>query len=141
MLQFTNSSYVLYQILPDHKKIDFLNRAFESDIAKLSQEIYQNHFRSVLTTSEKTEIGIISYDTPEGERVNVFFHGDMMHINCNKLRPLRELVNTAFHDGSILIRDRSLKKTTENRERYHMRYYRAYVNLNYDHYQYPISIS
>ena len=137
--KFTNSSFVLYQILPDYKKIDFLNRSFDNNVTKLTQEIYQKHFKEVLSPVGNTEIGIVSYLFQDTDKINIFFHNDMIHVNCNKLIPIRNLIKIAFMEGNILLLDKSLKKNSNNRDRYHMRYYRAYRRINNG--LYPISES
>ena len=138
-LDFSNTSFVLYQILPDDKKIDFLNQAFDGNVVKTSQRFYEQHFKSVIAPSGETEIGIISYVTPDGAKINIFFHDDYMHVNSNKLVPIKELVGSAFMDGHILVLDKTLKKTKDNRERFHMRFYRAYKKLNDPSRPFPLS--
>ena len=55
-----------------------------------------------------------------------------MHVNCNKLIPIKELVHAAFTEGNILVLNKKLKKNKLNKDRYHMRYYRAYEKINPD---------
>ncbi len=122
---------MLYQILPDHKKIDFVNKSLNSNnVPELSKSIYQEHFKGIIAPIGKTEIGILSYLTPKKDKVNIFFCDDYVHINSNKLTPIYDLVATAFIEGHILVLDYTLKKNKENKERYHMRFYRAYKRLN-----------
>jgi len=130
LLNFNNNSYVLYQILPDHKKIAFLNDSFDTDVMKLSQKYYEQHFAEIIHQQGDTEIGILSYLDPDGFKINIFFHDDYIHVNSERLKPIRDLVSVIFQDGNILVRDKSKKKTKHNKERFHMRFYRAYKKLN-----------
>ena len=130
-LNFSNESFVLYQILPNHKKIKFLMDSFDSeDVDELSIKYYRQHFAGVLSNYEDDVVGIVSYMTPDGYKVNVFFHDNYIHINSERLIPIKTIVHAIFTDGNILIRDHSLKKTKKNKDRFHMRYYRAYIKVN-----------
>ncbi len=140
-LNFDNASFVLYQILPNHKKIEFLNDSFTGNIFDISKKFYENHFIKVVEPDKDIEVGILSYITHEGDKLNIFFHDGYMHVNCNKLIPIRELVHAAFSEGNILFLDKTKKKNKTNREQYHMRYYRAYKKLNPDALFLPISLS
>lgn len=129
-LKFNSSSFVLYQILPDHKKIDFLNQIFDGDTTQTSKKFFEQHFKEIIAATGSTEIGIISYITTDGDKINVFFHKDHMHINSNKLIPIRDLISAVLRDGNIVVLDTDMKKTKSNRDRFHMRYYRAYRRAN-----------
>lgn len=120
---------MLYQILPDHKKIDFLNQSFDGDISKISDRIYKQHFQNAFKKNGNNDIPILSYMTRDGDKVNVFFHRDYVHINSNKLKPIHQLVCAAMVDGNILLSEPIFKKTPENRDQYHMRYYRVYKRV------------
>ena len=141
ILTFTNTSFVLYQIFPDHKKIDFLDQAFDGDIPKIAERLYQVHFEKIVEPSGDIDIDIISYITPEGGIVNIFCIDDILHINSNRLREIRHLVESAFYEGNILILDTTYKKTRTNRDRYHLRFYRAYKKINDDDDCIPLNMS
>lgn len=137
---FTNGSYVLYSILPLDQKIEFMERLMNlEDADDLSQEYYTSHFSEVLEDDKINEIGILSYYTPDGDKVNIIFHDNVIHVNCDRLVPIKELIYEMFYEGNIMVRDKSFKKTPENRHRYHMRYYRAYRKANIEDDRLPIS--
>jgi hypothetical protein len=142
-LEFSNNSFVLYQILPDHKKILFLSETFDSEDTTddITMRYYQNHFESILNKDGSTELGILSYTTVDGDRVNVIFQDNYVHVNSDRLIPIKELVSILFDDGNILVRDIRLKKNKSNRERYHMRFYRAYKKINPEHWLLPIVLN
>lgn len=129
-LKFDNTSFILYQILPNHKKIDFLNQSFTGNISNISKAFYKQHFRNTLKHNAIIEVGILSYQTDTGAKVNIFLQDDYMHVNSDKLIPIRELIHATLYDGDILILDKTKKKTKENRDRYHLKYYRAYRRIN-----------
>lgn len=141
-LNFTNNSFVLYQILPNHKKIDFLNESFDKhDAALVADKLYFSHFDEIITPGEDTQIGILSYLSQDGSKINIIFHGNIIHVNSDRMKPIHELVYAIFNDGNIIYQDKSLKKNKYNRERFHMKYYRAYRKLNILDGAYPISLS
>jgi len=128
-LNFTNNSFVLYQILPDHKKIDFLNQSFDGDITQITDAVYKHHMREAFKQNDNVDIPILSYLTRDGAKVNVFFYKKFIHVNSNKLKPIHQLVTSAMVDGNILILEPDIKKTGANRDQYHMRYYRVYKRV------------
>lgn len=142
-LNFTNSTFVLYQILPNYKKIEFLYNSLEIgiDTTQVAIQVYQNHFKDVISPVGKTEIGIVAYTTDSNDKVNMFFQNDEMHINCNKLLPIKDIICTSMTNGIILIRDHSFKKTSANKDRYHLRYYRVYRRINYNDALLPMCLS
>jgi len=140
-INFNNISFTLYQILPDYRKIMFLNEIFDKDLNSISQKFYEEHFKDIINSDGVVDIEILSFLTPEGDKVNIFFHDDYIHVNCDRLKPIKDLVKVIFTDGNIIFRDKSLKKTKENRTRYHMRFYRAYKKLNEDDNFLPIILS
>lgn len=138
-LNFSNGSYVLFSILPLDKKIEFLDRIMnQEDADELSKEYYTDHFSEVLDDDEVNEIGILSYYTPENDKVNIIFHDNVIHVNSDKLTPIKHLIEEMFYDGNIVVRDKSYKKTKHNKHRYHMRFYRAYRKINIENEKLPI---
>lgn len=147
-LKFSNSSFVLYSILPDFKKIDYIYRGLKVSNIKstldeqsenndnlvnmndIASEIYKEHFSEIISPVDDTQIGIISYMTKSDDVVNIFFYNGYIHVNSNKLKPIHEFINMVMLQGNIVTLDKSKKKTPENKDRFHLRYYRAYRKIN-----------
>lgn len=141
-LKFSNASFVLYQILSKHRKIDFLyDTFFGNDAETVSHTYFKQHIKSLVSPDIDSDMAIVAFITSDGDQVNVIMDSETIHINCDRLKPIRYLVTSAFMDGNILIRDKSARKTPKNREQFHMRFYRAYKKINPPFTFYPIVLS
>lgn len=141
-LNFSNASFVLYQILPKQRKIDFLYDAFFGDnMDEISTRYFKAHMSGVIKPRPSTSLSIMAFLTADGSRVNIIMDSDTIHINSDKLKPITDLVHTAFMDGNILFRDVSALKTPENKDQFHLKYYRSYKKINPIPFIYPIVLS
>lgn len=139
--KFTNGTFVLYNILPIDKKIDFLHQLKTKSIEDVSLQTYHNLFSDIISNDGvvTVDVGILTY-TIEDHPLNIFFMGDHVHINCNRLVHIKDFISDMLINGELVVRDFTMKKTSKNKGRYHHRFYRAYKIINQNN-KYPISLS
>lgn len=138
-LNLSTGSYILYQILPIQRKLEFLSDIFRrSDSKQVSAEYFKDHFKDILEDNKLAAIEIVTFLTSDGDKLNVFTDTDCIHVNCDKLAPINNLVKLLLLQGNILYRDKKIKKTDRNRHRFFMKYYRVYRKVNPAHELYPI---
>lgn len=79
------------------------------------------------------------YHMPDGEEivVNLFQEGVFLHVNCDKLKPIKEwVVRRLYEDGTIL---RTIPR--EKDPFFSKRYYRVYEIINNGTQKFPICYS
>ena len=138
-LKFSSESFVLYQMLPNIKKVSFLYDTFNGDARSVATEYFKSHFGDVLNSNKNTTMSMMTFITRSGDKVNVIFEGNRMHINCGELKSIHQLVLSILMEGNIIYQDKSFTKTPENADRFFMRYYRVYIKVNRGNELYPIS--
>ena len=150
-LHFSKMSFMLYVILPEYKKIEYINRGLhihamlndaEANVNMdiIALKLYREHLSNFTSSFVNTQVGITSYITNDNHKVNIFIHNNIIHINSSSLIPIKQFVTMMLLHGNIIIRDYSYKKTKHNSDKFHLRYYRAYKKINVNDI-YPIVLS
>jgi len=127
-LNFSTDSYVLYQILPNSKKFEFLYDTFHGDVKNISSSYFKTHFDEILSKKTVPALSIMTFLTKDGEKLNIFFERDTMHINCDSEAPINDAVKSLFNEGNILYHDKNAVRSV-NSELFFMRYYRVYRRI------------
>ena len=84
---------------------------------------------------------MIAGQTSSGDKVNIVMYGNSIFLNSDKLTPIKEIVKTFMIGGDILVPDSDHLSKNRNKNRYHMRFFRAYKRLNSIQVRNPIHLN
>jgi hypothetical protein len=131
MVQFDGNSFLVYQMLSNQDRVDFVYTAQQEGLKKAIEKYLLRYF-SDWGRDGLEQVSLFAFMTQDRQKLNMFIHRGVVHLNCEKLRPIKRMVHTLFQEGEILYHLPEIRKTKHNRHKYHMRYYRAYVHVNSD---------
>lgn len=136
----------LFKFLPNNKKALFVNELLKcttSDgLGVVIKSYYKHLFASGETDDSKfSNVGIIVATTSKNESVNIVFNGDLIYFNSAKQKPIMDIIKTMMLNGDIMFREKKYRKNIENKERFHLKFYRVYRKLNYRAIRYPIVLN
>ena len=134
--ELSQDEYILYQMLTPDLKVNYLFDCIHED----TFEVFERYWRENIpefpdigklssADSEIDAVAIMSFVGPDDVRINIFFEDAYMHINSNRLRPIKDTVKQVFMDGHIITRDYDRKKS-DHPKQYYMRFFRSYKKLN-----------
>lgn len=137
LYKFLNSKdrFVYGMKILESKSIEELNR--------VSTEAYMELFSdmSEICRGMIMQISMIAGQTSSGDKVNIVMYGNSIFLNSDKLTPIKEIVKTFMIGGDILVPDSEHLSKNRNKNRYHMRFFRAYKRLNAIQVRNPINLN
>ena len=137
----------LYKFLNPKDRFVYGMKILESksieELNKVSTEAYMELFSdmSEICRGMIMQISMIAGQTSSGDKVNIVMYGNSIFLNSDKLTPIKEIVKTFMIGGDILVPDSEHLSKNRNKNRYHMRFFRAYKRLNAIHVRNPINLN
>lgn len=137
----------LYKFLNSKDRFVYGMKILESksieELNKVSTEAYMELFSdmSEICRGMIMQISMIAGQTSSGDKVNIVMYGNSIFLNSDKLTPIKEIVKTFMIGGDILVPDSEHLSKNRNRNRYHMRFFRAYKRLNSIQVRNPIHLN
>lgn len=137
----------LYKFLNSKDRFVYGMKILESksieELNKVSTEAYMELFSdmSEICRGMIMQISMIAGQTSSGDKVNIVMYGNSIFLNSDKLTPIKEIVKTFMIGGDILVPDSEHLSKNRNRNRYHMRFFRAYKRLNFIQVRNPIHLN
>jgi len=137
----------LYKFLKPKDRFAYGLKVLESksieELNRISSEAYMNLFSDMHEICKGTimQISMIAGQTSSGDKVNIVMYGNNIFFNSNKLKPIKKLVETFILGGDILVPNDDASSETRNKNRYHMKYFRAYKRLNSTQIRNPIHLN
>jgi hypothetical protein len=131
MVNFNGDSYLVYQSLSDRDKISFLYESNTEGVKPTLDKYLRKYLKGFKVREDGTDnLFMYSYLTEDDQKVNIFLHDSVYHVNCDRIGPIRDFVHKIMEEGDILLFQPEFVKTRNNRDRYHLRFYRAYRRIN-----------
>lgn len=135
MMNIPETGKVIYNFLPKSERARFsyelLECENESATINYIQKWYLSLFRDIKSQKGNVmRVGLVSAKSASGDPVNIVTCGDLVYINSDQLRSIKEVVKNMMIYGDVLVSVPHLKKTKDNKHRYYMRYLRVYKRLN-----------
>jgi hypothetical protein len=136
----------LFKFLPNDKKASFASDLLKCTTSDGLGAVVKSYYKHLFATGESdgsnfTNVGIIVATTSKNESVNIVFNEDLIYFNSAKQKPISDIIKTMMLNGDIMFRERKYRKTVENKERFHLKFYRVYRKLNYRTTRYPIVLN
>lgn len=137
----------LYKFLNPKDRFVYGMKILESksieELNKVSTEAYMDLFSdmSEICRGMIMQISMIAGQTSSGDKVNIVMYGNSIFLNSDKLTPIKEIVKTFMIGGDILVPDSEHLSKNRNKNRYHMRFFRAYKRLNAIQVRNPINLN
>lgn len=137
----------LYKFLNPKDRFVYGMKILESksieELNKVSTEAYMELFSdmSEICRGMIMQISMIAGQTSSGDKVNIVMYGNSIFLNSDKLTPIKEIVKTFMIGGDILVPDSEHLSKNRNKNRYHMRFFRAYKRLNSIQVRNPINLN
>mgnify|MGYP006323706135 CR=1 FL=1 len=137
----------LYKFLNPKDRFVYGMKILESksieELNKVSTEAYMELFSdmSEICRGMIMQISMIAGQTSSGDKVNIVMYGNSIFLNSDKLTPIKEIVKTFMIGGDILVPDSDHLSKNRNKNRYHMRFFRAYQRLNSIQVRNPIHLN
>lgn len=126
MMKFDAKSYMIYQLLPDSKKIEFLMESIDGDVDEVTTKFYTEYFSEV-AHQNSTELLVITLFSDGGNRVNVIFDDWHIHVNSNSEEGIESFSKTLFDKGYIM---ESVEVDPEIDKIFHLKYHKCFHTLN-----------
>lgn len=122
-------SFVLYSILSDRDKISYISDLFNAEDEKHNDitNDYMQDYVNIFPYEVNPYVKIHIYYLEQFDSVlHIFDQGKLLHFNSDRLVSINYYLTQCYSLGYILTRNYEYKKTKHNKDKFHLRYYRAY---------------